>query len=87
MSVDCEPLTNGNSLDPDGDGFTVQMEGGGPWGFSLQGGADFRSPLRISRVSGWISVFQTESVLMQSLHEVYDPILVPHRIAVIMCKL
>lgn len=31
--------------------FLVAMEGGSPWGFTLQGGVDFRSPLRVGRVS------------------------------------
>lgn len=30
--------------------FTVLLEGGRPWGFTLQGGADFRSPLKIGKV-------------------------------------
>lgn len=30
--------------------FTVQLEGGSPWGFALQGGTDHRSPLRIGKV-------------------------------------
>ena len=33
------------------DQFTITLEGGRPWGFSLQGGVDFRSPLRAGRVS------------------------------------
>ena len=33
------------------DQFTVNLEGGRPWGFTLQGGTDFRSPLRVGRVS------------------------------------
>ena len=31
--------------------FLVVMEGGSPWGFTLQGGVDFRLPLRVGRVS------------------------------------
>ena len=31
--------------------FLVAMEGGSPWGFTLQGGVDFRSPLQVGRVS------------------------------------
>ena len=31
--------------------FLVAMEGGSPWGFTLRGGVDFRSPLRVGRVS------------------------------------
>lgn len=31
--------------------FTVNLEGGRPWGFTLQGGTDFRSPLRVGRVT------------------------------------
>lgn len=30
--------------------YTVVMKGGGPWGFRLQGGKDFGSPLAISKV-------------------------------------
>lgn len=30
--------------------FTVTLEGGRPWGFSLQGGLEFRSPLRVGKV-------------------------------------
>ena len=30
--------------------FTVMLEGGRPWGFSLQGGLEFRSPLRVGKV-------------------------------------
>ena len=33
------------------DQFVVRLEGGKPWGFTLQGGADFRSPLKIGKVS------------------------------------
>lgn len=29
----------------------VRLEGGKPWGFTLQGGADFRSPLKIGKVT------------------------------------
>ena len=50
-SVASDVLANGDGVDQDRGGFVVLMEGGGPWGFSLQGGTDFRSPLRISRVS------------------------------------
>ena len=35
--------------------FLVVMEGGSPWGFTLQGGVDFRSPLQEGRVSFLIS--------------------------------
>ena len=31
--------------------FSVLMEGGRPWGFTLQGGLEFHSPLRVGRVS------------------------------------
>ena len=31
--------------------FEVFLQGGSPWGFRLQGGKEFRIPLRISRVS------------------------------------
>jgi hypothetical protein len=30
--------------------FTVSLEGGRPWGFTLQGGVDFRSPLKVGKV-------------------------------------
>ena len=30
--------------------FTVTLEGGSPWGFSIQGGVDHRSPLRVGKV-------------------------------------
>ena len=33
------------------DEFTVLLEGGRPWGFTLRGGADFRSPLKIGKVT------------------------------------
>ena len=32
--------------------FSVVVEGGRPWGFSLQGGLEFRAPLRVGKVSG-----------------------------------
>ena len=32
--------------------FEVILDGGGPWGFRLQGGKDFGIPLNVSRVSG-----------------------------------
>jgi len=31
--------------------FEVYLQGGSPWGFRLQGGKEFRLPLKISRVS------------------------------------
>lgn len=31
----------------------VVLEGGVPWGFRMQGGADVNTPLRVSRVS-WV---------------------------------
>ena len=31
--------------------FEVILDGGGPWGFRLQGGKDFGIPLNVSRVS------------------------------------
>lgn len=34
-----------------GTSYTVSLRGGGPWGFRLQGGKDFGSPLAISKVS------------------------------------
>lgn len=43
MSVD----TGNGSVN---DEFTVVLEGGRPWGFTLSGGADFRSPLKIGKV-------------------------------------
>ena len=33
-------------------GYSVMVEGGRPWGFSLQGGLEFRAPLRVGKVSG-----------------------------------
>lgn len=30
--------------------YTASLRGGGPWGFRLQGGKDFGSPLAISKV-------------------------------------
>ena len=36
-----------------GDDYSVVMEGGRPWGFSLQGGLEFRAPLRVGKVSVW----------------------------------
>ena len=30
--------------------FTVVIEGGRPWGFTLQGGLEFRAPLRVGKV-------------------------------------
>ena len=53
--ANCAQITT-DGVDQDCGGFIVLMEGGGPWGFSLQGGTDFRSPLRISRVSDARSV-------------------------------
>lgn len=37
-------------LSVDNHDFVVNLEGGGPWGFTLQGGADFRSPLKVGKV-------------------------------------
>lgn len=31
--------------------FEVFLQGGSPWGFRLQGGKEFRLPLKISKVS------------------------------------
>jgi C-terminal processing protease CtpA/Prc len=31
--------------------FSVVVEGGRPWGFSLQGGLEFRAPLRVGKVT------------------------------------
>ena len=31
--------------------FEVVLSGGAPWGFRLQGGKEFRAPLRIAKVS------------------------------------
>ena len=42
------------------DEFTVLLEGGRPWGFTLRGGADFRSPLKIGKVSGIFSSQQND---------------------------
>ena len=39
------------SLEMD-NGYSVVVEGGRPWGFSLQGGLEFRAPLRVGKVSG-----------------------------------
>ena len=30
---------------------SVELSGGSPWGFSIQGGADFRAPLKVTKVS------------------------------------
>ena len=30
--------------------FEIKLEGGGPWGFRLQGGKDFGTPLTIAKV-------------------------------------
>ena len=30
--------------------FTIELQGGSPWGFALQGGLDHRSPLRVGKV-------------------------------------
>ena len=30
---------------------SVELRGGSPWGFSIQGGADFRAPLKVTKVS------------------------------------
>ena len=38
----------GNFVDKD---FDIVIEGGRPWGFTLQGGIDFRSPLVIGKVN------------------------------------
>ena len=34
--------------------FSVSLEGGAPWGFSIQGGLDHRSPLRVGKVSCYL---------------------------------
>jgi len=31
--------------------YKVLLSGGAPWGFRLQGGSEFRAPLRIAKVS------------------------------------
>lgn len=31
--------------------FSVVVEGGRPWGFTLQGGLEFRAPIRVGKVS------------------------------------
>ena len=46
--------------------FLVAMEGGSPWGFTLQGGVDFRSPLRVGRVS-FLSQLRAFSCVVFSL--------------------
>ena len=46
--------------------FLVAMEGGSPWGLTLQGGVDFRSPLRVGRVS-FLSQLRAFSCVMFSL--------------------
>ena len=33
------------------DSFSFVIEGGAPWGFRLQGGIEFRAPLRVAGVS------------------------------------
>ena len=38
--------------------FTVNLEGGSPWGFSIQGGVDHRSPLRVGKVGWFVGVQQ-----------------------------
>lgn len=37
----------------------VELTGGAPWGFRMHGGADQNQPLRISRVSTGIYIFET----------------------------
>lgn len=44
----CVCLTAGVAMDDRQ--YTVMLEGGRPWGFSLQGGLEFRSPLRVGKV-------------------------------------
>ena len=44
----------------------VAMEGGCPWGFTLQGGVDFRLPLRVGRVN-FLNQPRTLSCVMLSL--------------------
>lgn len=34
-----------------GEEYEVVLNGGAPWGFRLQGGKEFRAPLRIAKVS------------------------------------
>lgn len=52
------------------DEFTVLLEGGRPWGFTLHGGADFRSPLKIGKVVNkiranvWFGAISTLEFLM-----------------------
>ena len=43
--------------------FEVVLNGGAPWGFRLQGGKEFRAPLRIAKVSAGLLIFQL-AVLM-----------------------
>lgn len=35
----------------EGDQFDIVLTGGAPWGFRLQGGREFRSPLQVAKVS------------------------------------
>lgn len=50
--------------------FEVILDGGGPWGFRLQGGKDFGIPLNVSRVSG--PIFSVNAVNeFSTLCEVY----------------
>lgn len=41
--------------------FEVQLQGGSPWGFRLQGGKEFRAPLLIAKVSLEV-LFMTQSL-------------------------
>ena len=38
-------------LEMEEEAYVVVIEGGSPWGFGIQGGQDFRSPLRVKMVS------------------------------------
>jgi len=42
--------------------FQVALEGGSAWGFTLQGGVDFRSPLRVGKVS--LKIYPTIPVVI-----------------------
>ena len=38
-------------MEADGEGFTLSLRDGGPWGFRLTGGAEYGCPLQIAQVS------------------------------------
>ena len=43
-------LESEKERDMDESSFSVLVEGGRPWGFTLQGGLEFRAPLRVGKV-------------------------------------